>query len=290
MAETELSFSILTPNYNYGRFLGAAIESVAQQHVSAEHVVWDGASTDESVDVLLEKSQELKQLVWRSEPDEGQSDGLNKALALSSGTIIGWLNADDIYLPGALDAVRRIFDEDPGVDVVHGDVIMVDEVGRFVRLWSGYPLAKHVLEWRGCVLPSTASFMRRHLLPNEPWDKQLREVMDWDVFLRLAKDGARFQYLPRPLAAFRLHEAQVTARPGHWNDQERQSVRSRYRISLGPHGYLRQFGHLSHKVRKVAGGAVAREYRTRHMVNHQILDLDSGLLSHESEIALGLSK
>ena len=87
--------SILTPSFNQAAWLGDNLRSVAcQTYPDIEHVVMDGGSTDGSVDILRAAGDSI---VWRSEPDRGQSDAINKAFSLSHGEIIGWINSDDAY-------------------------------------------------------------------------------------------------------------------------------------------------------------------------------------------------
>jgi glycosyltransferase involved in cell wall biosynthesis len=101
--------SVLTPSYGYGRFIGDALESVKRQDgVSVEHIVQDAGSEDETIDILRGYGERLR---WRSEPDRGQSDALNKALQLARGRWVAWLNADEFYFPGALQALVAIGDK-----------------------------------------------------------------------------------------------------------------------------------------------------------------------------------
>src|SRR5215475_4077856 len=92
--------SIVTPSLNQAPFLGAAIESVlGQDYPDIEYVVVDGGSTDATLDILRRYQGRLR---WRSEPDDGQTAAVNKGIGLTSGEVIGWLNSDDLYLPGAV--------------------------------------------------------------------------------------------------------------------------------------------------------------------------------------------
>src|ERR1700755_1492305 len=96
-----MKISIITPSYNQGRFIEDAILSVLSQgYPDFEHIVIDNCSTDNTLDVL----KKYPHVKWVSEPDRGQSNALNKGFGLSTGDVLGWLNCDDFYLPGAFHA------------------------------------------------------------------------------------------------------------------------------------------------------------------------------------------
>ena len=117
--------SVVTPSLDQARFLGEAIESVrTQDYPHVEHIVVDGGSADGSLDLLRAQSG----IRWLSESDRGQSDALNKGFALARGAIFGWLNADDVYLPGAIAAAVAAFD-DPSIGLVYGGWRKLDDVG-----------------------------------------------------------------------------------------------------------------------------------------------------------------
>jgi glycosyltransferase involved in cell wall biosynthesis len=118
--------SVVTPNFNYGRFLEETIRSVLLQgYPNLEYVVTDGGSTDESVAIIRQYEPWLAH--WESSPDGGQTHAINKGLKFCSGEIFNWVNSDDHLMPGALETVARIFAaESP-------DLIL----GRMLRLYTG---------------------------------------------------------------------------------------------------------------------------------------------------------
>src|SRR3990172_5636730 len=119
------NISIVVPNYNGGTTLEATLGSLVDQHYSKlEIIVVDGASTDNSVDVI--KQYEPYIAWWVSEKDRGQAHGINKGFAKCTGEIVNWLSSDDLLMPGALDIVGRHFAESPHIDVLVGHCRYVD--------------------------------------------------------------------------------------------------------------------------------------------------------------------
>lgn len=253
--------SVLTPSYRYGRFVADAIASVlGQDSASVEHVVQDAGSDDETLDVLRRFDPLIN---WMSEPDEGQSDALNKALWKAGGRWIAWLNADEFYLPHALSTLMT-HAERTGSDVVYGDCVFVDEQGRIERLLPQHRFSAKVLREYGCYIPSNAVLIRRSILGDAPWDPMVKRIMDWDLYMKLLERGARFSYIAYPVGAFRAHAERVTSRPPEDHDEENE-VASRY--GLPRDVYIRwrasRLGRWLHPAYKAAAGAYVRQFRAR---------------------------
>jgi glycosyltransferase involved in cell wall biosynthesis len=221
-----------------------AIDSVMlDTSLTANCMVQDASSTDETLEVLSAKRARYGDAIrWASEPDNGQSDALNKALAEADGRWVAWLNADEFYLPSGLDALVREGDR-TGADVVFGDAIFVDETGRLLRLKPQHRFSRFVLKHYGPYISSCAVIFRRSILWPDPWDVHLKLVMDHDIYMKLAYRSARFRYVARPIAAFRVHEERASAdRTGYAADYA--IVHARYgpvtpiskTVSLGLHG------------------------------------------------------
>jgi glycosyltransferase involved in cell wall biosynthesis len=203
-----VKFSIITPSYNQGRFIRDCIESVRRQEgVECEHIVVDACSTDETVSVL----KEYPHLSWKSEPDAGQTDAINKGFRQATGEWCMWLNADDYLLPGALAAVRDFVTARPAVRVAYGDAIFVDGNGRMIRRKRDHRFDFGVLLFYGCYIQSTACFYHRSVFDTGHWlDASFKVCMDFDFYVRLADAGFVFDYLREPLACFRWHESNVS--------------------------------------------------------------------------------
>ena len=127
-----LTLSIVTPSFNTGRYLGAAVASVLSQdwpHI--DYLVMDGGSTDNTPDVLRSFGEKLR---WISEKDRGQSDAINKGFAQTTGEILTWLNADDAYATGAVRTAMEYFQAHPDVALVYGNADYIDARGDLIAL------------------------------------------------------------------------------------------------------------------------------------------------------------
>ena len=198
--------SIITPSYNQGRFLEETIESVmAQTYDPIEYILIDGGSTDNSVEIIRRYASRLA--YWVSEPDRGQSHGINKGLDRSRGAIIGWLNSDDTLMPDAVVRVVEAMRDTPAV--VHGSVRLIDAESNII---ARPKLSKRNQEFglqtivgEGLVNQPGAfwnlAIMERAGYLNE----DLNYIMDYELWVRMALAGADFKRLgDPPLATYRL--------------------------------------------------------------------------------------
>lgn len=268
MANGRPTIDILTPSLDYRRFLEDAVISVARQsYPGLKHIVQDGASTDGSPQMLDALSQQHPQLDYKVIPDRGQSDALNRAAARACSDWIGWLNADEFYFPGAVAAVADAIAAEPEADVIFGDCVVVDVHGRYLRLLPAHRFSRFTLRRYGCFISSCATFVRRSLLAESGWDPRMRRVMDWNLWLSLAARGAHFRYIPRPLAAYRSHDAQVTRRPIELDQEELKLVHSIHGLPtitvVRRASYL--LGTSAHAALKLASGGYARQVQANRL-------------------------
>lgn len=232
--------SVLTPSYNHGRWLTDNLRSVAGQiYPHIEHVVMDGGSSDESVAILQAAGDAV---VWQSQPDDGQSDAINRAFERSSGEIIGWLNSDDAYF--TRDVVARVvdaFEAKPDVGVIYGHAARVDAEGNALYvLWV--PSAAPRLLARGYnPVRQPAVFVRRSALGREMLvDPAFDYMMDRELWLHLSQ-RTRFSRLDRILAVDRHHAQRKSWARRDLRDADRQMIQERYAIPItAPRGLLRQ--------------------------------------------------
>jgi glycosyltransferase involved in cell wall biosynthesis len=222
--------SILTPSYNQAQWLGDAIESVrTQTYPNIQHVVFDGGSTDGSLDLL--GAAERSDFIWESGPDNGQSDAINKAFARASGDIIGWLNSDDAYFTrDVVASVVAIFDVQPEVGVVYGHAVRIDADGKVLYVLWVPPAAPRLLARGYNPVRQPAVFVRRSALGREMLvDPEFDYMMDRELWLHLSR-RTRFHRLDRILAVDRHHALRKSWARRDLRDADRELLLERYAI------------------------------------------------------------
>jgi glycosyltransferase involved in cell wall biosynthesis len=229
------SITIVTPSYNQGQFLEETILSVLRQgYPNLEYLVMDGGSNDNSREIIQRYAARLS--YWRSEKDGGQSDAISQGFARSGGEILGWVNSDDLLLPGSLQKVGRYFAEHTETDCLVGGSVVVDELTRPVRNRLLLPrivggereTLRKLLLRRGCSFYQPASFWRRAAYTAAGGlDTGFHFAMDYDLFLRLA-ERKPFGHLDELLACFRIHSQSKTSRLQAIRQSECTKLAQRY--------------------------------------------------------------
>lgn len=194
--------SIITPSLNQGQFIRDTIESVLSQDYRAiEYIVMDGGSTDGTLDILQRYAGRLH---WKSASDHGQADAVNRGLRLAKGDIIGWLNSDDTYHPGAVKAVVEHLLSHPDTAVVYGDAHYIDEHHTVIGTYPTEDFNLNRLA-EACFICQPTAFIRRDALDAVGgMDPLLRYCMDYDLWIRLGRQF-RFDRLHRVLAHSRRY-------------------------------------------------------------------------------------
>ncbi|MBA2725911.1 MAG: glycosyltransferase [Actinobacteria bacterium] len=261
--------SVLTPSYNYGRYISDAVLSVLNQpSVRVQHVIQDGGSTDETLEALRGLQEDHgDSLVWRSESDRSQAEALNRALRLAEGRWVGWLNADEFYLPNGL--AHLVLEGDrTGADFVFADVLFTDEAARLQRLKTHHGFSSFVLRNYGTFMSTCGVLIRRSSLWPDPWDPDLRLLMDRDLFMKLATRGCKFVYAPYPVAVFREHDGRISAAPSESFAGDYSTIESRYgRVPKA----ARTAAWGLHAGLKLLAGGYRREGRARSLQGTKIL-------------------
>lgn len=196
--------SIVTPSYNQGDFIEMAIQSIVEQdYPNIEHIVIDNCSTDKTIEIL----QKYNHLIWKSEPDKGQSDALNKGFRMVTGDIIGWLNADDKYLPGCFKTIANHFTEYPESDIAYGNYRWINAKGEVLQSRRELDFDIFTLKYLHVLsIHSTSTFFKRNIFDEANFiDVSFKYAMDYEFFLQLAMKNYKFSHVNSYLADFRWH-------------------------------------------------------------------------------------
>ena len=206
--------SIITPSYNQAEYLEATLRSVLEQdYPDIEYLVIDGASTDASPQIIARYGPRLAW--WVSEKDNGQAEAINKGFARARGEYVAWLNSDDLYLPGAVSAAVRAFEQHPEAGMVFGDVVSINGAGETINVMTFGPWGlDDLLQFK--IISQPAVFMRRAVLEKAGYlNPAFHFMLDHHLWLRVAQ-LAPMVYIPQRWAAARFHEnaKNVSQAPG----------------------------------------------------------------------------
>lgn len=227
--------SIITPSLSQGAFIEETIKSVlSQDYPHIEHIIVDGGSSDNTLDILEKYGDRT---TWISEPDRGQADAVNKGFRMAKGDILGWLNSDDTYNPGAIRTAVEYLTQHPEVVMVYGDAYYIDREGRITGKYSTEPFRFERLA-ESCIICQPTVFIRAEVFKRiGELDVNLQFCMDYDYWIRIGKcyPSAKIAYLKgRYLANSRMHSETKTFRmPERHFEESMETVK-------------RHFGSVSH--------------------------------------------
>ena len=226
--EWEPLVSIVTPTLNQGQFIEATINSIqAQTYRHFEHIVIDGGSTDDTLDILR-RHEGSYPMRWLSEPDRGMYDAVNKGMRLASGEILAYLNSDDLYFPWTLSTVIEGFRRHPDAGLVYGDSMSVDLERGDQHAHFGLPFNRAVVAqagpWAGLVVQPAVFWRSRVVQEVGAIDQRLRYVGDREFFLRVARAFV-MQRLDEFLAIEQKHDSALsTSQRLELEDEDRRVI------------------------------------------------------------------
>ena len=202
--------TVVTASFNQAHYLEETIRSILLQgYPNLEYIIIDGGSTDGSVDIIRRYEKYLA--YWVSEKDKGAADAISKGFKRANGTILAWLNSDDVYRPGALRKVGTAFQRDETIDVVYGNTYWIDGTGHILAEKRQTPFSKMAYLCGGADLQQPSTFWTRKIYDKAGGlDGSFRAAFDTDLFFRFFAAEAKFQHIPECLASFRLHSEQIS--------------------------------------------------------------------------------
>ncbi len=221
--------SVITPSFNQKHYLEETILSVINQNYpNLEYIIIDGGSTDDSIDII--KKYEKNIAYWESKKDNGQSEAINKGLKKATGEIVAWLNSDDLYLPETLQIVSTIFQANPEVDLIYGDVINFHEENKreqyHINQFDTYDFLSRVS------IHQPAVFWRKKIHDKTGYlDESLHYLMDYDLWMRIFFNYNTMK-ANKPFARFRIHNESKTSSNPTGLYMEYRKILSRFFNSL----------------------------------------------------------
>jgi glycosyltransferase involved in cell wall biosynthesis len=186
-----MHFSVITPSFRSSNWLKLCIASIADQKVDLEHIVQDAVSDDGTLEWLPQDTR-VKAFV---EKDQGMYDAVNRGLKRSQGEILSYLNCDEQYLPGTLKTVEQFFEQNPSIEIVFGDAIIINPRGEFLsHRKSILPLKPHSMISNNLAILTCATFFRRSLIEKRSlfFNSQLRDLGDADWVIRCIEQNSVF--------------------------------------------------------------------------------------------------
>ncbi|HEY9301008.1 MAG TPA: glycosyltransferase family 2 protein [Phormidium sp.] len=196
--------SIVTPSYNYGQFIEETIRSVLLQgYPNLEYIIIDGGSTDNTVEIIQKYANYLS--YWISEPDQGQTDAINKGYSYCTGEVFAWINADDSYTKSALQMVSKYYLQ--GYKFIAGSSVTIYSDGSRETLHpTPVNFERYLKFWKYPALPQASVFVAKEIVDNcLPLDKNLYILMDYQFFLRAFSQKPQSVYVDQIWSIFRFH-------------------------------------------------------------------------------------
>jgi len=249
--------SIVIPSLNQAAYLEETIQSVLRQdYRSIEIIVMDGNSSDGSQDIIRKYERNIA--IWKSEPDTGQSEAINKGFRLARGNIFAWLNSDDLIAPSAVKLAVSFLTSDPQIGLVYGDRVHIDQKGNIIGINRCPPFYNDMLS-RNITIPQETAFFRREVFEGTGGlDENLHFSMDYDLWCKFQRIS-KFRHVPAFMGFYREHVRSKSIVFSHEN-------RSDSRKFLNEH----QTVFMKHFQKKLPDPLHAKFYRITHKLREQI--------------------
>lgn len=236
------ALTVISPVLNGAQYLPQMLQSVELQDVDLTHIIVDGGSTDDSIELCNAYCRRNRWAELFTGRDSGQADAINRGISRTDSEVVTWLNADDYYQPRALETALRTFSD--GVVAVYGDCEIVNQSGALLYHAQSHGADRMSLVHECNPIPQPATFFsRRAFLQVGGLDANLHYCMDYELWIKLAGLG-ELRYVPHLFAAFRLHEKSKTCSRQWRFHLEHAKVARRYGAKWSSSGQLRSLQYL----------------------------------------------
>ncbi len=246
--------SIVTPNYNQEKFIESTINSVLNQNYpNLEYIIIDGGSTDKSIEII--KKYESKITFWISEKDNGMYDAINKGFARSTGSIMAWINSDDILAKDSLMTVAAIF-ENKKINWLQGYPTVIDEADSIIyqreAVYTKYFFYSKQYHKSLAFIQQESTFWSRKLwnTVGGNLDCTYKLAADFDLWMRFFK-YEKLKCIPLQLGAFRKREGQQSENIKAYLAEAACSVKQNYKNLKWNQKIVVSMGTLFYKIFKI---------------------------------------
>jgi len=202
--------SIISPVYNAHMYLEQCIRNVIEQtYPYIEHIIIDGGSTDGTLEIIEKYQKKYRGRIRPiSEPDRGAGDAWNKGWKIAKGDIIGWIGADDIYMPDAVETIVSFFNENPDAYFVYGECEYIDGEGNITGKAKTREFNLHYALNNDNPIPTMSAFYKKEVIRKIGWMDTTINACDYDYWIRVAKQFP-MHHIKKVLSRFRIHDGSV---------------------------------------------------------------------------------
>lgn len=221
--------SIVTPSYNQANYIEQTILSVlGQQYQNLEYIIIDGNSNDGSADIIQKYSNQLT--YWVSENDNGQSHAINKGFSRAKGSVLMWLNSDDLLLPGALHYIANTIKTE-GEGIYFGNCIHFREKQAGLDAWGSdvvFASQQHTLYDIDFIIQPSSFWSRSVYEKTGPLSENLHFGFDWEWFLKAKTNGIKITAINKCLSMYRFHDDHKSGTGGRKRQEELLTIYKKY--------------------------------------------------------------
>jgi glycosyltransferase involved in cell wall biosynthesis len=245
-----IKISVVTISFNQAKYLEEAIRSIVEQdYPDLEYIIVDPGSTDGSREIIEKYSDRIHKIIF--EPDNGPADGLNKGFALATGDAFGYMNADDILLPGTLTKVAAYFEAHGEMDVLLGNGVQLDSNGIVTKkLYSSkWDLKRYA--YGACMALQQATFFRRHAFgKTHGFNIANRTCWDGELLVDMSMTGARFLTVDDQFGGFRIYSESISGSGRSYSQYKLDTLRIFQKIMARDRQGYDQFLSLGYRIEK----------------------------------------